>query len=1164
MNNIVNSGATPVQQLTFICEQLLKAEQLQYGAEYEMEVKFGTKGGAYTITNMDYNNVVKKLKSVGFKAIIDEGSTSLKISPEITNIHTDRVQIANDYMGGIRVEINGINNIQKYCTSDSLAEVIKHNPHSVNIIKKLRVNNIKSAEFNDFNFRVTYNQESPVTKTGNMGNKIIDNWLNVKKTFRYLNRVSFTSDSYPSFRFDLSIVKSSNRVNRVYVPTYNIFDSNVFNNPEQYEIEIEVINLQAKINYTTPTGFANDIKKMALITMGGIQQSNYPISVTEQQAILSEYMTLVYDKSNAKYNENKRILPEHFIGPSSITLQLENINKNAEGTNANITLPYMYCVTDKADGHRHLMFITKTGRIYLIDTNMNVTFTGAQSKNKDDFSSILDGELILHGTKGEFINTYAAFDIYFKNGKNIREYPFMFIEFLKDEYKDYVPNKCRLNNMHEILGHEFGNAITRTNINAPRTHDDVNKILIIPKTFHYLPNIFKASSDVLKTFNPPKNKLLLNKNKPPYVIDGLIYTPTIWGVGGNKFMEAGPLKKITWNNSFKHKPPEYNTIDFLITTVKKDGKDLITPIFKNGTNLLQGTDLAQPTQFEQYKSLVLRIGYNETKDGYINPCQDVYDNRLGAARTASVDDIEAAGGNSVVGNYKPVQFYPTNPADPQAGLCNIKLKKDALGNYQMFTEGENPQVFGDKTIVEFKYDMDREGLWRWIPLHVRYDKTRGYNQGMRNYGNSYTTANSNWKSIHYPITYDMITTGENIPDESISEDVYYNNTNDEKLTKGMRDFHNLVIKRELIKSVAQKGDILIDYACGKGGDFPKWIDAHLSFVFGIDISKDNLENRLNGACARYLNYAATESKKIPKVLFVNGNSALNIKSGNAMLNPKAVAITKTVFGTIPKDPDLGAAVVAQYAVGSNGFNISSCQFAIHYMCKNATVFYNFIQNIAECTKIGGYFIGTSYDGKTMFDMLRPKIEGENESIYAKNGKKIWQVTKKYSSKVFNDDSSSLGYEISVFQDSINQDISEYLVNYTFLERTLLNYGFVLIDEKYAKSKGLPSGTAMFGDLYNAIKNRNSNMNSGTYGKGMQMESYEKTISFLNRYFVYKKVRDVDTIQLTKMGIEGEINQQSTDLQNEPLPNVPNMNIPLQETDTMITLVEAPEALSNDK
>ena len=39
---------------------------------------------------------------------------------------------------------------------------------------------------------------------------------------------------------------------------------------------------------------------------------------------------------------------------------------------------------------------------------------------------------------------------------------------------------------------------------------------------------------------------------------------------------------------------------------------------------------------------------------------------------------------------------------------------------------------------------------------------------------------------------------------------------------------------------------------GMGGDLQKWIDAKLSFVFGIDYSKDNIHNRIRGACSRYL------------------------------------------------------------------------------------------------------------------------------------------------------------------------------------------------------------------------------------------------------------------------------------------------------------------------
>ena len=68
----------------------------------------------------------------------------------------------------------------------------------------------------------------------------------------------------------------------------------------------------------------------------------------------------------------------------------------------------------------------------------------------------------------------------------------------------------------------------------------------------------------------------------------------------------------------------------------------------------------------------------------------------------------------------------------------------------------------------------------------------------------------------------------------------------------MRDFHNKYVKRKLIKAVSKRGDTLIDFAVGKGGDMPKWIDAKLDFIFGVDISPDNIDNVMDGAYARYL------------------------------------------------------------------------------------------------------------------------------------------------------------------------------------------------------------------------------------------------------------------------------------------------------------------------
>ena len=71
---------------------------------------------------------------------------------------------------------------------------------------------------------------------------------------------------------------------------------------------------------------------------------------------------------------------------------------------------------------------------------MNIQFTGAITKNVELKETILDGEHILHNKKGEFINLYAAFDIYIINKKNVRSNAFIPLE---DETNP-VLNKYRL------------------------------------------------------------------------------------------------------------------------------------------------------------------------------------------------------------------------------------------------------------------------------------------------------------------------------------------------------------------------------------------------------------------------------------------------------------------------------------------------------------------------------------------------------------------------------------------------------------------------------------------------------------------------------------------------------------------------------------------------
>ena len=95
------------------------------------------------------------------------------------------------------------------------------------------------------------------------------------------------------------------------------------------------------------------------------------------------------------------------------------------------------------------------------------------------------------------------------------------------------------------------------------------------------------------------------------------------GVGADEIGKSGPLRKITWEHSFKWKPPQYNTVDFLCS-VKTDvnKKEEVKSLFQEGLNT------HSVNQIDQYKTLILRCGFNQLDHGYINPCQDILDGKI--------------------------------------------------------------------------------------------------------------------------------------------------------------------------------------------------------------------------------------------------------------------------------------------------------------------------------------------------------------------------------------------------------------------------------------------------------------------------------------------------------------------------------------------------------
>jgi hypothetical protein len=167
--------------------------------------------------------------------------------------------------------------------------------------------------------------------------------------------------------------------------------------------------------------------------------------------------------------------------------------------------------------------------------------------------------------------------------------------------------------------------------------------------------------------------------------------------------------------------------------------------------------------------------------------------------------------------------------------------------------------------------------------------------------------------------------------------------------------------------------------------------------------------------------------------------------------------------------------------------------------------------------------------------LNKKKHGESVTFmaddYNGNRVKICEINKKYNDTGFPDDDTSLGYPIDVYQQSINNTTREYLVNFNYFIEILSNYGFVLITKDEALQMDLPNNTGLFSELYEHMKHeikRNPRRESD-YKEAPFMSSIEKSLSFLNRYFVFKKTTNVDASKISKMFLKGASVNTSMDM-----------------------------------
>ena len=199
----------------------------------ELEVRFGTKK-IKNITKIDFYNVVKSLMNFGFK--LNNENYFLKI-------------IMDNEFSNIRTQLNGLPNISHYCKYNTIDDIT--DSENINFLEKeyfkYKDKSIYPLDFDDFNFRLSFQVENEYNIQDEKIQTIINKWSSTKKIFRHIKRFEYIHPDFP-FAIHLSIVKTSKIVNGKMIPQFNIKDSDVFNSMEHYEIEIECNNNQVSID----------------------------------------------------------------------------------------------------------------------------------------------------------------------------------------------------------------------------------------------------------------------------------------------------------------------------------------------------------------------------------------------------------------------------------------------------------------------------------------------------------------------------------------------------------------------------------------------------------------------------------------------------------------------------------------------------------------------------------------------------------------------------------------------------------------------------------------------------------------------------------------------------------------------------------------------------
>jgi len=708
------------------------------------------------------------------------------------------------------------------------------------------------------------------------------------------------------------------------------------------------------------------------------------------------------------------------------------------------------------------MFIDSKGAVYGIDRESNIKSLGLVMPSLRD--TILDGELVSRTEDGRALNNFYVFDAYIYQGVCIMHRPFL---IGRPEGRHHA--------IIEVVKYfETGNNIIQTNEKLP--------LLIYKKD--YLPGNSARTYESLDSDSQTQMQLncerLLNKMNQeyggylevghlfPYKTDGLVFLPNNMGVfqnreGASAFSSGShPFRASRWNLNYKWKPADLLTIDFRVDFMKSMDK---------GSH---GKTVYEYRGDQKYVRTQLKTA--------------IYQNRAEDNNALNFYLL-----NSGVKLQSLPESYPFFAVNPFLG----EFETDGvMKNYMsdaLFPVDTNDNVYCDSgdilmdgQIVECAYARDiKDEQMRWHPHRVRADKQSP---------NSYLVAAASWYLINNPITRDFLSgIADSSKEEGSLENATYYSDNKETtfLTKPLNDFNTGFVKSYLINR-ALTGYIrpkVLDLAVGKFSDMSKYVHGAANTVVGLEIGYDGLNNPVDGACKRMLEWAKRSpavAKLADRTMLIVGDATKNISNGECARDNLNRYYLDVLYGRMPGNtPKLKKLE----GVALEGFDVVSCMYAIHYMMDNEDTLDAFLRNVSENLLDQGYFVGTCLDGMGVL-----KEMGRSTELSGVIGDKTIFKIKKMDSEGDSYKNITVGNKVLVYYEKFAGQFPENLVNMSYLRERARNHNLKLLEYRtFLEEPG-----NLLSQFENGHKREAANIRE---------EDALMTWAGFNAYFIFQKVRD---------------------------------------------------------